>query len=92
VISYSLWRFASYRRSPRHAHARHRRQRSRTAVREPERVRPGYAGRRRLLRRIEDGHALILAVVEDLTSGDVLVVSAVRTTDFKRYWKEDKDD
>ena len=61
-------------------------------VREPERVLSGYAGRRRLLRRIEDGHALILAVVEDLPTGDVLVVSAVRTTDFNRYWKESEDD
>lgn len=61
-------------------------------VREPERVLPGYAGRRRLLRRIEDGHALIMAVVEDLPGGDVLVVSALRTTDFKRYWKENEND
>jgi hypothetical protein len=44
-----------------------------------------------LLRGIEGGHALILAVVEDLPSGDVLVDSAVRTTACRRYWKEENE-
>ena len=58
-------------------------------VREPEHEMPGYLGRRRLIRRIEDGHALIVATVEDLPGGDLLVVGALRTTDFNRYWRND---
>ena len=60
------------------------------ALREPEAVAPGDAGRQVLMRRYSDevlGQEMLLRIVVEETSSERVVVTAYKTSRFKKYLK-----
>jgi hypothetical protein len=57
------------------------------AVRSPQRWLPGHSGRRQLIASIEDGHAVVVAVVEEFPPDEIVIVTVIRSTDLNRYWR-----
>ena len=59
-------------------------------MREPEAVAPGDAGRQVLMRRYSDevlGQEMLLRIVVEETSSERVVVTAYKTSRFKKYLK-----